>query len=81
MGENTLSVSKPCGMPHTNSQFASRAAASICSRVASGLPYAMFDAIVPVKRIGSCGTTPMACRHDEDVNSRISTTSVSTDRC
>ena len=39
-------MSKPCGMPHTNSQFASRAAASICSRVTSGFPYAMFDAIV-----------------------------------
>lgn len=51
--DDLLSVSNPCGMPHTNSQFASRAAPSICSRVACSFPYAMLDAMVPVKRTGS----------------------------
>ena len=55
-----------------NSQFASLAASSICSLVASGLPNAMFEAMVPVNRIGSCGTTPMTDRHEVVENSRIS---------
>lgn len=53
MKSDILSVSKPFGIPQTNSQLACRAAASISSRVALVLPYAILDAIVPVKRIGS----------------------------
>lgn len=50
---SVLGVSKPCGIPQINSQLASRAASSISSLVASGLPNAMFSAIVPLKRTGS----------------------------
>jgi hypothetical protein len=67
-----LSVSKPFGIPHTYSQFASRAARSMSSLVAFGCPYAMFSAIVPVNITGSCGTTPMIPRHAEGSKSRIS---------
>lgn len=67
-----LSVSNPLGIPHINSQLASLAASSICSRVALGLPNAMFEAIVPVNKTGSCGTTPMIDRHEVVENSRIS---------
>lgn len=69
---HSLSVSNVCGIPHMNSQFASLAASSICSRVASGLPNAMFEAMVPENKIGSCGTTPMTDRHEVVENSRIS---------
>lgn len=49
-----LSVSNPFGIPRMNSQFASRAAASMFSRVTSLVPKAIFDAMVPVNRTGSC---------------------------
>ena len=69
---HSLSVSKPLGKSHMNSQFASRAAFSICSRVASGYPNAIFEAIVPVNKTGSWGTTPIMLRHDVTEKSRIS---------
>lgn len=69
---NVLGVSNPFGIPHANSQLASRAACSICSRVASGLPYAILEAIVPVKRTGSWGTMPMTLRQDSAENSLMS---------
>mmetsp|Transcript_5946 Transcript_5946/g.13010 ORF Transcript_5946/g.13010 Transcript_5946/m.13010 type:complete len:94 (+) Transcript_5946:1755-2036(+) len=48
------SVSNPLGNFMMKSYaFASIAACSICSRVAPGNPYAMFFAIVPLKRLGS----------------------------
>jgi hypothetical protein len=64
-----LSVSNPFGIPRMNSQFASRAAASMSSRVASLFPKAMFDAMVPVKRTGSWAAVIMIV----DVISRLST--------
>ena len=69
---HSLSVSKPLGKSHMNSQFASRAAFSICSRVASGYPNAIFEAIVPVNKTRSWGTTPIMLRHDVTEKSRIS---------
>lgn len=62
-------MSNPFGIPKMNSQFASRAAASISSRVASLFPKAMFDAMVPVKRTGSCAAVVTRA----DVNTEAST--------
>mmetsp|Transcript_19653 Transcript_19653/g.59579 ORF Transcript_19653/g.59579 Transcript_19653/m.59579 type:complete len:178 (+) Transcript_19653:2699-3232(+) len=57
-------VSKPslrfCVMK--SNAFAVRAAASISSRVAPGLPSAIFSATVPRKSIGSCATRPIFAR-------------------
>ena len=55
-----------------NSQFAMRAASSISAGVASVRSYAMFSAIVPEKRTGSCGTSPIFARQDAGVRSRMS---------
>ena len=74
MSERTdsLSVSNPLGIPHTNSQFASRAAFSMSSRVAVEFPYAMFEAMVPVNKMGSWGTIPITLRHESTEKSRMS---------
>src|SRR2546430_9633187 len=42
-----------------SSAFAARAAASICSRVACGLPYAMFSRMVAPNSSDCCSTMPM----------------------
>mmetsp|Transcript_40160 Transcript_40160/g.99253 ORF Transcript_40160/g.99253 Transcript_40160/m.99253 type:complete len:232 (+) Transcript_40160:167-862(+) len=56
-------VANPSGSAAMKSKaFAVRAAASISSCVAPGLPYAMFSAMVPSKSTGSCPTIPICCR-------------------
>ncbi len=58
--------------------WASRAAVSICSRVASGTPKAMFSAMVREKRKTSCSMVEICERSDSRFHSRTSTPSTST---
>mmetsp|Transcript_30424 Transcript_30424/g.52022 ORF Transcript_30424/g.52022 Transcript_30424/m.52022 type:complete len:142 (-) Transcript_30424:3750-4175(-) len=58
--------------------FASRAASSTSARVAPSLPYAMFSATEPMKRTGSCATSPSCCRSQRTLSVRTSTLSSST---
>ncbi len=55
---------------------AARAAASICSGVARGDPYAMFPAIESSKSTVSCVTIPICDRSDARVTSRMSMPSI-----
>jgi hypothetical protein len=73
--ENSLGVSKPMGSSHINSQLARFAASSISALDDLGRSYAMFSAIVPVNRTGSCGTSPMCARQEAGVKLRISSPS------
>mmetsp|Transcript_27108 Transcript_27108/g.59223 ORF Transcript_27108/g.59223 Transcript_27108/m.59223 type:complete len:124 (-) Transcript_27108:447-818(-) len=70
------SVSKPLGNSLMKEYaLAIRAAASHSSRVAPGLPYAMFSAMVPLKSTGSCPTSPICWRSHLRLRSRRSTPS------
>jgi hypothetical protein len=58
--------------------LAASAAASISSMLASGLPYAMFSAMVAGRMIGCCRTRPIWARRSSSRSSRRSTPSSST---